>query len=125
MKYLFEYLKYIGIYFLFVIIIALITSLIGLMGANTSNLVVILNIGVIFVLSLFAVQKSEEKGIVRGFKLGIILTILMFIISLIAFKNEDFVKQFIYYIILIVSSTLGGSLGKNIKINLFKKKKNL
>jgi len=48
MKNLFEYLKYIGFYYLFTIILALIMSLFNIININTSNIIIILNI-IIFI----------------------------------------------------------------------------
>lgn len=125
MKNLFEYLKYIGFYFLFTIILALIMSLFNIININTSNIIIILNIIIFIFINILAVQDTSEKGIKRGIKIGLITTIIMFLINLIIFKNNISFAQIIYYIILIFCGTLGGSLGKNIKIKNPFKKRNL
>ena len=120
---LLNYLKYFGIFFLFIIGIAVITSLINLTGIKSvtiSKLSVILTAISFFIIAIFASHNTKERGIILGLKLGLSFVILLILINLIIFKSPFNIDRLIYYIILIASSLLGGSLGKNIK---FKKKK--
>ena len=117
------YLKYFGLFFIFIIAIAVITSLINLTGIKSvtiSKLSVILTAISFFIIAILASHKTKERGITLGLKLGLSFVILLILINLIVFRSPFNIDRLIYYIILIASSLLGGSLGKNIK---FKKHK--
>lgn len=114
-----NYLKYIGIFFLFIIGIAIITSLINLTNINSNiinKLAVILTALSFFIVSALASKNLNEKGYILGIKLSLLFVILMILINLIFFKSSFSIDRFIYYIILIISGILGGSFGKNLKI---------
>lgn len=114
-----NYLKYIGIFFLFIIGIAIITSLINLTSINSNiinKLSIILTALSFFIVSALASKNLNEKGYILGIKLSLLFVILMILINLIFFKSSFSIDRFIYYIILIISGILGGSFGKNLKI---------
>ncbi len=116
---LLEYLKYIGIFTLFIIGIALITSLINLTNLNTNlinKLSIILTAISFFIVSAKASNNLNEKGYILGIKLGLLFVILLILLNLIISKSPFNIDRIIYYIILIASSILGGSFGKNFKI---------
>lgn len=118
-----EYLKYIGIFFLFIIGIAIINSLLGLMGIHnpfTTKLAIILTALSFFIVSALASHKTNEKGYILGMKLGLFFIILLLFINLIIFKSKFSIDRFIYYVILLASSILGGSFGKNLRIKKLK-----
>jgi len=119
-----NYLKYIGIFILFIIGIAIITSLINLTGIN-SNLInkfsVIITALSFFIVSAMASKGLNEKGYILGLKLSFLFVSLMIIINLIFFRSDFSTDRIIYYIILIISGILGGSFGKNLKINKLSK----
>ena len=117
------YLKCFGLFFIFIIVIAVITSLINLTGIKSvtiSKLSVILTAISFFIIAVLASHKTKERGITLGLKLGLSFVILLILINLIVFRSPFNIDRLIYYIILIASSILGGSFGKNIK---FKKSK--
>ena len=114
-----KYLKYLGLFLLSLIGIALFISLISLLGINYNlifKLTTILMAILIFILSSIASHKFKDKGYIIGLKLGIIWIILLIIINFFFFKSNFNLTRIIYYIILIISSILGGSFGKNIKL---------
>ena len=118
MNKLLNYLKYYGLFLIFIIVIALITSLINLTGIKSitiSKLSVILTAIRFLVISILASNKSQERGIITGLKLGLSFIILLILINLIIFKSPFNIDRLIYYLILLISSILGGSIGKNIK----------
>lgn len=120
MNKLLNYLKYFGLFCIFIIVIALITSLINLTGIKSitiSKLSVILTAISFFIVSLLASNKTKERGIILGLKLGLSFIITLILINLIIFKSPFNIDRLIYYIILLASSLLGGSIGKNIKLN--------
>lgn len=114
-----SYLKYIGIFVIFIIGIAIVTSLINLTGFKPNlinKLAVILTALSFFIVSSMASKNITEKGYILGIKLGLLFVILMILINLIFFKSGFNIDRIIYYTILIISSILGGSFGKNLKI---------
>jgi len=119
-----NYLKYIGMFIIFIIVIALATSLINLTGINsniTNKVSIILTALSFFIVSGLASKSSNEKGYILGIKLGLIFVLLMALINLIFFKSSFNIDRIIYYSILIISGILGGSFGKNLKIKKFAK----
>lgn len=113
-----EYLKYLGMFILIIVGIAIISSLINLTGLNSSfisKLSVILTALSFFIIACLASLKTQEKGIVLGLKLALIFVVLLILINLIFFRSGFNIDRLIYYIILIASGMLGGSFGKNIK----------
>ena len=114
-----SYLKYIGIFVIFIIGIAIVTSLINLTGFKPNlinKLAVILTALSFFIISALASKNIAEKGYILGIKLGLLFVIFMILINLIFFKSGFNIDRIIYYTILIISSILGGSFGKNLKI---------
>lgn len=119
MNKLLNYLKYFGLFCIFIIVIAIITSLINLTGIKSitiSKLSVILTALSFFIISVLASNKTKERGIVFGLKLGLSFIIILILVNLIVFKSPFNIDRLIYYIILLASSLLGGSIGKNIKL---------
>ena len=119
MNKLLNYLKYFGLFFIFIIVIAVITALINLTGIKSvtiSKLSVILTAISFFVIAVLASHKTKERGIILGLKLGLSFIILLILINLMVFKSPFNIDRLIYYLILLASSLLGGSLGKNIKL---------
>ena len=118
-----EYLKYFGLFFLIIIIIAIITALINLTGINSNTinkLSIILTALSFFIITCLASNNTKQKGFILGLKLGLSFVILLILINLIIFRSSFNIDRLIYYTILILSSLLGGAIGKNIK---FKKSK--
>jgi len=68
----------------------------------------------IFILSFNNGKKALKRGLLNGLRLGLIITFIFFIISLL---NKDYfsISKITYYGILILSSSIGGSLGINFK----------
>ena len=118
MSKLLNYLNYFGIFFLVIITIAIITSLINLTGINSSTinkLSIVITAISFFVMASIASHKTKERGFIIGLKLGISFVLLLLIINLIVFRSSFNIDRLIYYTILILSGILGGSFGKNIK----------
>lgn len=113
-----NYLKYFGLFILFILGIAIVTSLINLTGLNSTfinKLSVILTAISFFFISMKASRNSTEKGYILGVKLGLGFVVFLILINLIFFRSKISLDRFIYYTILIASSILGGSFGKNLK----------
>ena len=111
-------LKYLGYYTLFLITLVFITSLLNLIGVNstiTNFLIFIFNISLFFIFGLKNGKKANNKGYLAGLKVGGLFLLVLLIISLFTSKNIFSLTTFIYYLVLILASTLGGSLGINKK----------
>lgn len=111
-------LKYLGYYSLFLITLVFITSLLNLIGVNstiTNLLIFIFNISLFFIFGLKNGKKASNKGYLAGLKVGGLFLLVLIIISLFTSKNIFSLSTFIYYLVLILASTLGGSLGINKK----------
>lgn len=111
-------LKYLGYYTLFLITLVFITSLLNLIGVNstiTNLLIFIFNISLFFIFGLKNGKKASNKGYLAGLKVGGLFLLILIIISLFTSKNIFSLSTFIYYLVLILASTLGGSLGINKK----------
>ena len=120
------YLKYIGLFFIFIIVITLFTSLINLTNLNVNlitKLGIILTAISFFIISAKASNSFNSKGYITGLKLGLIMIIVLVLSNLIIFKSSFKIDRLIYYSILFISSVLGGSFGKNIKIKKLLPKK--
>ena len=118
-----EYLKYFGLFILIIIGIAIITAGINLTGINSNTinkLSIILTALSFFIITCLASNNAKQKGFILGLKLGISFVILLILTNLIIFRSSFNIDRLIYYTILILSSILGGAIGKNIK---FKKSK--
>lgn len=111
-------LKYLGYYTLFLITLVFITSLLNLIGVNstiTNLLIFIFNISLFFIFGLKNGKKANSKGYLAGLKVGGLFLLVLLIISLFTSKNIFSLTTIIYYLVLILASTLGGSLGINKK----------
>lgn len=111
-------LKYLGYYTLFLITLVFITSLLNLIGVNstiTNFLIFIFNISLFFIFGLKNGKKAINKGYLAGLKVGGLFLLVLIIISLFTFKNIFSLSTFIYYLVLMLASTFGGSLGINKK----------
>lgn len=114
---IFEYLKYLGLFCLFIIGIALFTSIISLTSMSTpliNKLSIILTAISFFIIVTLASHKISEKGYILGLKLGLIFIIMLILINSFLFHSKFTLDRLIYYIILLTSGILGGSFGKNI-----------
>ncbi len=121
----FKYLKYIGLFFIFIIIITIVFSLINLTGFASdflSKLSIILTAISFFIISMKASNETKEKGYILGLKLGLICIIMLILLNLIFFQSRFSIDRLIYYTILLASSVLGGSFGKNFKLKSFGRK---
>ena len=114
-----EYLKYFGLFILIIIGIAIITAGINLTGINSNTinkLSIILTALSFFIITCLASNNTKQKGFILGLKLGLSFVIFLILINLIIFRSSFNIDRLIYYTILILSSLLGGAIGKNIKL---------
>ena len=105
------------IIFLFIVLISsFLLSFFNILGmSNTiSKILSIIIISTTYLVVGFINGKNaNSKGYIQGFKTGILLTMLLFILSLFSFNFNT--KTIIYYGILIILSTIGSTIGINKK----------
>ena len=114
-----NYLKMLGKSFLYIIsilffsvIIITILNYFNIFGNKLVTIFKIISALVsIFVGGFIVGKKAKEKGWLEGLKFGIIIITILFLINWIILKQELNIKNFIYYLILITSSILGGMIG--------------
>lgn len=67
-----------------------------------------------FILGVFMGKKTTKKGYLEGLKIGLIITIILFILNLIFYRSIN-LNTFVYYLIIVVGSIFGSMLGINLK----------
>jgi len=117
MTYIKRYLKYILTTTLSILILLFLLTIIyyfNLIKPNTFNLLKLLIILLtILINSLLLGKESNKKGYLEGIKLGSLIVILIFILTIIFSKFEF--KNLIYYLLILITSTLGSMIGINKK----------
>ena len=118
MNRLINYLKFISIFLIMELAITFIMSLLNLLGVQsgiTSLIIFIFNIILIFILSFINAKKKTKNGYLEGLLLGIIFIFIMILIKLILFNSNFNIATILYYLILIITSIIGGMFGINKK----------
>lgn len=62
-------------------------------------------------------KNSKQKGWLEGIKLGLIVTVILILFKYLGLNQKFLITNIIYYIILIISCTLGSMIGINKKKN--------
>lgn len=110
--------KEIGIFFLALLLGALFTALLELMGVPSSITIVLqmMIVGILFFIMGFLFgRKAEAHGFFEGIKIGFLLLFLLFLLSFLGFDSGFSLSKFIYYVVLLLSSIFGSMLGINTK----------
>lgn len=119
MKTVKKYGKTMGIFLLIVLILTAILTCCNLANfLYTKSTDTITMIGMIFLFTIIGFEygkKAESKGYLEGLKIGSSLIFLLIIINLLFYQTGFSISRFIYYIVLILSSTLGSMIGINRK----------
>lgn len=114
-----KYLISLGITFSLIIIISFFINLLNyfeILNTNAFKIIITLTgILSIFIGAFILGKNSNKKGYLEGLKFGIIICLLMFIISYLAFDNNMLLASLIYYLILIFTSCVGSMIGINKK----------
>lgn len=100
-----------------IIYLLIITTLahFNIIGYKTVSIISFIYIVGLFMFNGFIIGKSSEKrGYLSGLLVGIFNIILILILAMI-FKSFPEVKSLIYFVILLLSSSLGGMFGINFK----------
>lgn len=118
MKKLISNYKIYLVFFIGVLLVSLLTSLLNIIGipSNITNIIIMIIFIIFFViLGFYKGKNSSEKGYVQGIIIGALCCLILMLISLITFNFS--IRSFLYYIILILSSTTGSMIGINKKNN--------
>lgn len=118
MNRLINYLKFISIFLIMELAITFIMSLLNLLGVQsgiTSLILFIFNIILIFILSFINAKKKTKNGYLEGLFLGLIFIFIMILIKFILFNSNFNIATILYYLILIITSIIGGMFGINKK----------
>ena len=110
-KYLKSYLYLFGLILVLTIIISIISYL---SGNNLTILKYITPIISIFVGSFILGRNTKEKAYLEGIKFAIPYILLTIIINII-FKSGFNIKTIVLYLLLVISSIIGATLGINLK----------
>lgn len=109
-----KFLKNIGFYLLFLVLLIFICSLLNLIGVNstiTNLLLFIFNIILFLIYGFKNGIKSKEKGYWAGLKISLCLLLILIITNLLLVRTFFQLSTIIYYIILLLTGTFGGMLG--------------
>ncbi len=113
-----DLLKIIGKFFISLFIYLIIITIFAYFNIISYNVVSVLSF--IFMILLFLISGfktgkiSEKKGFISGLFIGIVITFILLLLSLI-FKSFPTLKSLLYFFILIISSVIGGMIGINKK----------
>ena len=111
-----NYLKYFSILLISIIIPIFILTIFNYFEIinNTNILKLIITLISIFINSFFLGKNSKSKGYIEGLKFGIIFIIFITLFNLIL-VNEFRLKILIYYLLIIITSMVGSTIGINKK----------
>ena len=114
-----KYLKSLLLVFIPIFILSIIITALyyfDLLNKNVFNwIILIIPIISLFIGGTYLGANTVNHGYLEGIKLGLIIISTFLLASIIAFKTVFSFKQFIYYVIIIISSTLGSMFGINKK----------
>lgn len=114
-----KYGKFLGLILGIIIISSLLVSLLSLFDFFSSNIATILNIIIIatttFTFSFINGKWAERRGYLAGAKIGVMIILTFFLISLIFFKVNLKLPLLIYYLIILGVSIVGGMMGMSTK----------
>lgn len=115
MNIFYKYIKSLIIFLSSVIIIPIFLTLFNLFNLSTSRIIVIIIGSLLMLIVGFITGKSSNsKGYLNGLLISVISILILLLASLI-FKIKLNVNSLIYYIVLVVSTTLGSMIGINKK----------
>jgi putative membrane protein (TIGR04086 family) len=67
-----------------------------------------------FILGIINGKKASKKGYLEGLKLGSIIILILLIFNLI-FIRKFSLNTFVYYLVIIASTTIGSMIGINLR----------
>ena len=119
MKTLKQYGKAIGIFLIAILILAFLISLFNITNIfYTKGSDVMTMIGMILIFGFMGFQfgkKATHRGYLVGLKIGGSLILILILINLLFYQTGFSLERFIYYVVLILTSTFGSMIGINKK----------
>ncbi len=119
MKTLKKYGKTLGIFLGMVLLLCAILACFNLgdiLYTKSTDIIIMVGMILIFAFIGFTFgKKAPAKGYLEGLKIGVSLIFLLVIINLLFYQTGFSLSRFIYYVVLILSSTLGSMIGINRK----------
>jgi putative membrane protein (TIGR04086 family) len=116
MKKISKNLQDILFFLIFQLLIIFLCTTLNIFFLNTgisSIILIMTNVIWFLIIGLKFGIRAKKKGLTTGLIIGAILVIFLFIIHSIIYDFQININQLLYYSILILSSTLGGIIGKN------------
>jgi putative membrane protein (TIGR04086 family) len=113
MNYIKAFLHVMGIVLVLVFVLSLFNYFGIISSSVMSVLLLITSLLSIFYGGFYVGKRSNKKGFIEGIKFGLLLFIILFIVSLFINNDLKFFNRFIYFLIVISSSMLGGMFGIN------------
>lgn len=113
-----NYLKYFGILLLSIIIPIFILTIFNYFKIFSNNIIdtlkLIITLTSILINSFYLGKNSKSKGYIEGLKFGSLFIIFITLLNLIL-VNEFSLKILIYYLLIIITSMVGSTIGINKK----------
>lgn len=114
-KRLFKYTLYSILYILLITFIITLFNYIGLLPSKIINIIKLtIPFIILFIFAYKLGKNANTKGYLEGIKISLLYILFSIIYSLLTKNNINYIN-FIFYMILIITSTLGSILGINKK----------
>lgn len=114
-----KYAKNLAISFSLILLFSFFVNILNYFDLINQNIyktiIIILTSISIFIGSFLLGKESNKKGYLEGLKFGTIAILIMLIISYLAFEPKISLSTIIYYLILIITSSIGSMFGINKK----------
>ena len=92
-------------------------NFLGLNNSISAIIIFIINIIIFFINGFIFGKTTNKKGFLEGLIISGILVLILFILSLLFFNKELSLGTLFYYLVLIFTSIIAGTIGKNKKID--------
>ena len=100
-----------------VFLLPILLSLFNLMGVKSFNTIILLSMIIVSLISgLILGRNVSSKGYIHGLALGLTLIGILFLLSLFSKESLE-VSSLIYYLLILVTCTLGSMLGIQKKVS--------
>ena len=114
-----KYFKKIGISFVYIIltllILTFVTTILSYFNILSDKIVSVVKLIIpiigLIIGGFYIGKHSNKKGFLEGIKLGVIFSLILIIFNLLILNNSFKLKYLLFYIILIISCSLGGMIG--------------
>ena len=114
-----NYIKALGISFLGIIIMSMLTTILYYFDVISTNVGSIFNIitPILFIMvgTVYLGMKTSKKGWLAGIKFGFIFLIIIGLINILFYHKNYELINILYYLIIIMTSILGSMIGINLK----------